>query len=808
MSYKTTLMHVRFPQILFALTLLFSVDGFCQKKTLQTKSISENISIDGKINEQIWNSAPVATDFIMFEPDNGKPISPEKKSDVRVLHNNDAIYVAAILYDNNPEAILREMTQRDNFGTADHFGVFINGFNDGQQDFRFFVSAAGVQMDALATEGNEDFTWDAIWDSEVSITEYGWVIEMKIPYAALRFSNEEKQTWGINFFREIKRDRQKYTWNIIDTKVGALMPQIGQLEGIENIKPPTRLFFIPYSSYYIENNENGTEHTFKAGMDIKYGINDSFTLDAILVPDFGQTKYDNVVLNLGPFEQQFNENRPFFTEGTDIFNKGDLLYTRRIGGVPSLYLSPENEFEEANNPATVNLINAVKVSGRTSGGLGIGVLNAVTEKMVGTIRNTETGDTKKVVVEPLANYNVIVFDQRFNQNSSVAFVNTNVTRNGEFRDANVSALVYDLNTKNNRFNLSGDFKYSYINEFGDADNLEGINSSISIGKKGGNWRYDIGGNYVSKEYDSNDLGLLYINNYHGIYTNTSYRILNPNKTFNTFRINLNNYVEFHNETGRIQQGQLNFDLASNTRKNDYIGASLYINPFETYDFYESRVAGRFVKIPKNFDAEIYISTNYNRKFAIDITPEVTVTEQKNRIYYGLTIAPRYRFSNKFLAQYSFLTNTQHADIGWVDFDGDDIIFAERDRKTLTNELSLKYSLNPKMTFNLAARHYWSYAENNQFLTLQNDGNLTPNSTFTENKNSNFSTWNFDLSYSWWFAPGSQISVLYRNNATDSRTEIDNRLGRNFKNLFENNLNNIFSISIRYFIDYNTIKNKF
>jgi len=801
-------MQSRYSQILIALTLIFSAKGFCQKKTLQTKSITETITIDGKINEQIWNSAPVATDFIMFEPDNGKPISPEKKSDVRVLYNNDAIYVAAILYDSDPRAILKEMTQRDNFGTADLFGVFINGFNDGQQDFQFYVSAAGVQMDCLATEGNEDYTWDAIWDSEVSITEYGWIVEMKIPYAALRFSNEEKQTWGINFFREIKRDRQKYTWNLIDMKVGAMLPQTGQLEGIENIKPPTRLFFIPYSSYYIENSENGTENTFKVGMDIKYGINDSFTLDAILVPDFGQTKYDNVVLNLGPFEQQFNENRPFFTEGTDIFNKGNLLYTRRIGGSPSLYLYPENEFEETSNPATVNLINAVKVSGRTSGGLGIGILNAVTEKTYGTVKNNENGEVKKVVVEPLANYSVVVFDQRFNQNSSVSFVNTNVTRNGEFRDANVSAFVYDLNTKNNRFNLSGDFKYSYINEYGDAENLEGINTSISIGKKGGIWRYNAGGNYVSKNYDSNDLGLLFINNYYGAYTNLSYRILNPNKTFNTFRINMNNYFEFHNETGRIQEGQINFDLSSSTKKNDFVGASVYLNPFETYDFYEARSNGRFVNIPRHVYSEVYISTNYNRKFALDITPEITVTENKKRISYGLSFSPRYRFSNKVLAQYSLFIHSQRADIGWVAFDGDDIILAERDRKTLTNELALKYSLNPKMTFNLAARHYWSYAENNQFLTLQNDGSFTPNSTFAENKNSNFSTWNFDLSYSWWFAPGSQISVLYRNNATDSRTEIDNRLGRNFKNLFENNLNNIFSVSIRYFIDYNSIKNKF
>ncbi len=797
-----------FSLIFLFFTIISTLTMYGQRKSLEAKSISENISIDGKLNEAIWNTAPIATDFLMLEPDNGRPISPDKKTDVRIVYNNDAIYVAAILYDNEPEKILKEMTQRDNFGTADHFGIFINGFNDGQQDFRFFVSASGVQMDCLATEDGEDYSWDAIWDSEVSVTEFGWVVEMKIPYAALRFSNAEKQTWGLNFYREIKRDRQKYTWNLIDMKIGAALPQTGQLEGIENIKPPTRLFFIPYSSFYVENNKEGTENKFKAGMDIKYGINDSFTLDAILVPDFGQTKYDNVVLNLGPFEQQFNENRPFFTEGTDLFNKGDLLYSRRIGGRPSTYLSSSDENIVASNPSTVNLINAVKISGRTSSGLGIGVLNAVTEKTYGNLRNTQTNETKEVVVEPLTNYNILVLDQRFNQNSSVALVNTNVTRNGEFRDANVSALVYDLNTKNNKFNLSGDFKYSYINEYGDNDNLNGINTSIQIGKKGGKWRYNTGASYVSKEYDANDLGITFINNFHSAYVNLGYRILNPNSVFNTFKINTNYYAEFQNTTGRLQKGEINIDFTSTSIKNDYYSIAVYISPLETYDFYEARVNERFVNLPEKVYSSFYFSSNYNREFALDINPYFTITSEDDRTSYGLKIAPRYRFNNKLLMNYMIEVFNQNSDRGWVAFDGDDIIFAERDRRTLINELGLKYSMNPKMTLNLAARHYWSYAENNQYLTLQNDGTLTSNSTFTVNKNSNFSTWNFDLSYSWWFAPGSQISVLYRNNATDSRTEIDRRLGNNFKNLFNNNLNNILSISIRYFIDYNSIKNKF
>src|SRR5690606_13597804 len=109
-------------------------------------------SVDGNLSESLWQSAPIATDFIMFEPDNGKLLSNDKRTEVRVLYDNNAIYVGAILYDNEPNKILKEITDRDDFGTSEHFGIYINGYNDGQQDFRFFVSAAGVQMDCLATE--------------------------------------------------------------------------------------------------------------------------------------------------------------------------------------------------------------------------------------------------------------------------------------------------------------------------------------------------------------------------------------------------------------------------------------------------------------------------------------------------------------------------------------------------------------------------------------------------------------------------------------------------------------------------------
>lgn len=794
---------------IYAIILIFFVflnfNSYAQKKSIRAKSITENIIVDGKINESIWKSVDIATDFVMFEPDNGRPISQDKKTEVKILYDNDAIYIAALLYDNEPDKIQKEITNRDVFGVSDTFSVSINGFNDGQQDFRFFVSAAGVQMDCLATEDLEDFSWDAIWDSEITLTDFGWVVEMKIPYAALRFSKTEKQTWGLNFMREIKRDVQKYTWNRVDTKIGAVIPQAGILEGIENINTPTRLFFIPYSSLYYQKNDIGSGTTIKAGLDIKYGINDSFTLDAILVPDFGQTKFDNAILNLEPFEQQLEENRPFFTEGTDLFNKGGLFYSRRIGGIPSTEPETTPTEEITNYPSSVDLLNAVKISGRTEKGLGIGFLNAVTEKTYATIWDNETETSRKAVVEPLTNYNVLVFDQRFNQNSSVSFVNTNTTRNGSFRDANVSALLFDLNTKENNYNLYGDFKYSQINTLED---YSGYKTSLNFEKTSGRYRYLFSGKYISENYDINDLGIIFYTNYHSALANASYRILNPSSFFNTFKVEQELNMEVQNTTGKTQEAWYKTVIKATSLSNHYFEFALVVNPLETFDFYEPLEYGKYVFIPKRIASYFGFESNRNHAFTFDTTPFFTKFNQEGRITYGIYASPKYRFSDKFSLAYAFDYTREKNDIGRIDFNETGIIFTERNREIVQNNFTGKYALNNKMTINLTARYYWSYADNAKFFTLQDSGYLTPNNDYSVNKNRNFNSWNFDLSYSWWFAPGSEISFLYRNYAEERTNVVEKNLSTNLKNVFNNNLTNILSVSVRYFIDYNVVKNKF
>jgi Domain of unknown function (DUF5916)/Carbohydrate family 9 binding domain-like len=781
------------------------------RKKMTTKRISENIKIDGEFSESAWQNVLPAKDFVMFNQDNGKPEPNNQKTEVKVLYDNDAIYIGAKLYDSEPSKIMKEIAERDDFGTADFFGVFLNGFNDGQQEFCFFVTAANSQADCIRLARNEDFSWDAIWLSQIKIVNDGWQVEMKIPYAALRFAKQDVQTWGINFFREIRRDRANFTWNRLNNAIGTVPQQAGILEGIENIQTPTRLFLIPYSSFYL-NSAPDTKAlgTIRGGLDLKYGINDAFTLDAVLVPDFGQTKFDNVVLNLGPFEQVFNENRPFFTEGTDLFNKGDIFYSRRIGAAPrnNITLSDTETFD--NFPQATNLINAIKVSGRTSGGLGIGVINALTENTVVSIKDNRTlEEVRRVLVAPLTTYNMLVADQRFNDNSSITYATTNVIREGDFRDAHVSALVYDITSKNNKYQFEGNIKYSFVNQTKDAENKKGINTEAYFNEITGKWRYGFGGELMTENYDPTDLGINFITNFYALRGRVNYQILQSTKKFNSFRLNINTNAEFNKTTNKIQDHDFNIGLNMLNKKNHAFGFGSYSSWFKTYDYYDPRVAGRFVINPIDYGIYGYISTNYNNKFAFDINPTIGASGYDGMWNYDVSVSPRYRFNDRFnlILRTSFSKDVN--DFGWVDQDNNgQLVYGIRDNSTVEFNLEGKYSINANMNFNLNLRQYWSASENKSYARLLDNGTLEAYN-YAGNRNNNLNIFNFDLNYSWWFAPGSQMNILYRSNAFLGANEIDKRILNNLSsNLQEDFLTHSFSISVRYFVDYNQAKNVF
>jgi hypothetical protein len=408
----------------------------------------------------------------------------------------------------------------------------------------------------------------------------------------------------------------------------------------------------------------------------------------------------------------------------------------------------------------------------------------------------------------------LVFDQRFHKNSSATFINTNVTREGSFRDANVSALVWDLNTTKNTYSLFGNFEYSHVNDI--ESKKDGINTTLNFAETSGQYRYNFGGNLITKDFDCNDLGIISQTNYYSFNGYTSYRILSPTKYFNSFNTNINAYTQFQKETGKVQSDEINFNVNTTNKKNHYIGFGVSYRPLENYNYYEPRTEGRYSIDPTRFSSWFQLSSNYNYKFAIDFNPSIALLNEHKRTSYGIYLSPRYRFNDRFALNYEFDFSRLNNNKGFVDSSSDNealppntIIYANRNVVTYTNNINGKYSLNSKMNFDLSARYYWSYTENKEFYTLEDNGRLAPYAGYTDNKNQNLITWNLDLSYNWWFAPGSQLVILYRSNAAKYDNLINKDFGNNYTSLLNNeDLSHVLSISLKYFIDYNQVKNIF
>ena len=806
-------MNIRLKILLISLFSFSSILAQETKKTLQILRTENPPKIDGVLDDDVWKNAMEAKDFTQFRPTMGLAERPGQETVVKMSYDDSGIYIAAYLHD-DPKNITKQMTNRDNFGENDFFLVIFNPNNDAQNDTELGVFPTGTQADAISSQGyGEDFGWNAVWESATKIVEDGWIVEMKIPYAVLRFANQEKPTWGLQFHRRFRSTSEQYTWNPVDITKGNIGLYHGQLVGLENIKPPTRLSLYPFASSLINSYDGKTTDDYSLGLDLKYGISENFTLDATLIPDFSQAGFDDVKLNLGPFEQQFSEQRQFFKEGVDLFTKGDLFYSRRVGNAPTGNVTLNENEVLSKYPENVKTLNAVKVSGRTKGGLGIGFFNAITEKTEATIKNTATGDTRNEVVEPLANYNIFVLDQQFNKNSSVTLINTNVTRDGHFRDANVTGALFDVTNKSNKYNAKGGFKMSTLNLEDGTRN--GFSSELSLGKVSGNYRYSIGHSLADKKYDINDLGILFRNNYNNFSTDFSYRIFEPTK--NLINFNIGAYFNYNRlfEPGTYTGKNTGFEINGTTKKLHDFGMNVNYEIGKQYDYFEPRTEGRYFVYKNAFNSNAYISSNYNKVFALDASLEVSTQFDSNRntFYYSFGLSPRIRFSDKFVIQYSFRYDALKGDRGFVNKLGEDIIFGQRNQRTIVNKLSGSYNFNPFHSLALTFRNYWAVVTyDTDLYTLQTNGTLTQDAGYTtadvDNPNVNFNTWNLDLSYSWQFAPGSLLSALYRNSLFSSDNFSQQTYFNSVKTLFDQPIQHTFSLRLVYYIDYNNIKKVF
>lgn len=805
-----------FCSYLLILCCLINLNSKAQNPTPKQyliQKINADAEIDGVLNDKVWKDLPIATGFFQFEPGFNIPATKDRKTEVKLFYNDKGIYLSAKLFD-DPEKVMKQITQRDDFGQADFFRLVINPNNDSQNDTEFIVFSSGTQADALSSPSlGRDFGWNAVWESNVKYTQDGWQLEMMIPYRSLRFPKTEIQTWGIQFRRNFRRERSEYAWNPINPTQGYSGIYHGELVGIKNLKPPLRLNLFPFTTAIGSLEGGNTQTDFKLGMDLKYGITDNITLDATLIPDFSQAGFDDVVLNIGPFEQTFEEQRQFFKEGVELFSKGDLFFSRRVGNAPIGNVELEPDEIEIDRPDKVNLINAAKVSGRLKNGLGIGVFNAITEKTQTRILDTINQQTRETTIEPLTNYNIVVLDKQFNRNSSVTFINTNTTRRGDFRDANVTGALFDLQTKANTYRLEGEAKMSHLNLIDSTQT--GFSSRLELGKVFGNYQYSIRHTYADDKYDINDLGLIFRNNYNNLRARISYEIFEPTEKFQNFRLRF--FTNYRRLAQPSKFTELSFytDLFATNLNLDTFGVDLQIKPGKEFDYFEPRIEGRFF-ITENFvRLGGFFSSNYNRPFAFDIRLRANTFLESGResFAYEFSISPRMRFNDYFFMVYEFNYDNRGNDRGFSSFLDNEPIFGERDRSIIENSISANYNFDSFSGLSLRFRHYWDTVLYDDFMyNLKPNGRISknfelPKTSLDASPDVNFSTWNVDLNYIWQFAPGSFLTILYRQQLFQNNEAASLNFSNSLDNLFNQNFQHTLSLRLQYFIDVNTVKDK-
>ncbi len=806
--------------LLISTTYLFA-EGRNSYTTIKT---DEAIKIDGKLDEAVWKDASIASNFIQTIP------TPEAnssyKSEVKIVYTNSAIYVAAKLYEPK-EIISKQLTARDATRNvnADIFSVYLDTYDDHQNGYAFRVSSAGVQQDERLSGGSEygDVSWDAIWLSKIQINEDGWTIEMEIPFSALRFAPKKEMAWGINFLRLVRKTNENSYWNKINVQQQGFLAQTGTLNGLKIDKAPVRLFLYPYLStgYFMQEEAGGNKAQWlrSGGLDLKYGLSESFTLDMTLIPDFSQVVSDNIVRNLNPFEQQLTENRPFFTEGTELFNKGDLFYSRRIGRMPRYYYDVKYGFADTSqytiekNPNVTRLYNAFKISGRTKQNIGIGIFNAVGSEVHAKVKVKSSGEVKKITTEPLTNYNIVVVDKALKGQSSISFTNTNVIREGTARDANVNALMLNKFNKKESYMINAFAKTSLVtSKIGD----EKMGSSLGLGLSKVAGKITFNSNIIrqSKYFDKSDMGLQYDFNSTTQSTTLNYNVNKPKwKRLQLYRINTSHTFSANTVPFDFKYYQANFSYFILFKNFWDVTYNTETKPIAPIDYYQ---LGSFGKVLKTFPYlfnSIDGSSDSRKKIFWAFNFGYGISNAKHTDYVYLNQTLRYRFSPKLEMSIQGEVTRDNGNIGYAFYDDvlNEPVAGQRNLREYNGEISLKYNVNPNMNFTARFRHYNSFITYTYFHLVDASGEWR-NTTLSNisGYNENYNLQNVDVFYNWMFKPGSRIVVSYKQWLNDSYL-----LNDKSTNSYFNNVRQIiksphaFELAVRfiYFLDYNSLRKK-
>ena len=348
------------------------------------------ITVDGLLDEPAWRSAPIADGFIQSEPRTGEPAS--ERTEVRVLFDADRLYIGAYLHDRTPGGIVVNDIRKDfNPDQQDDFEVILDTFHDHRNGYVFLTNLAGARADQqVANEGREiNTSWDGVWTVKTRRVDDGWVVEMAIPFRTLRFDFSRAENWGINFSRHIRRRNEVSYWAPVPRSYSlARVSLAGELTGISHAGAARDLRVKPYvaTRSVREIGSAQASSSGAAGVDVKYGVTPSLTLDVTVNPDFAQAEADEQQVNLTQFSQFFPEKREFFLENSGIFYVGDAARNNRVSLAPTpdedMLLFFSRRIGLAPDGRSVPIPGGVRLTGRALGAT-MGALSMRTQAIAG-----------------------------------------------------------------------------------------------------------------------------------------------------------------------------------------------------------------------------------------------------------------------------------------------------------------------------------------------------------------------------------------------------------------------------------------
>lgn len=771
--------------------------------------------IDGSLDEECWKNAFVVKNFKQYDPGHGE--SAHQKTEVRIIYDDNAIYIGAKMYDSSPDSILTQLGDRDQGGlNADLFGIKFDTYNNQRDAYAFEVTASGVQKDYRLA----DWTYSSVWDSEVQINGQGWNVEIRIPFSSIRFPNKEVQEWGLQVYRQVRRHRSWSQWALEDKEANNKLEYWGKLSDIKNIEAPLNISLTPYLSvagehYPQESYSSNYSSSFSGGMDLQVGLNESYTLDMTLLPDFSQVKSDNPVKNLSAFETVYAEQRPFFRESMDLFRKGGLFYSRRIGKTPSGFYSVDDDLDSTRtvvkNPSQAELVNAFKISGRNANGTAVGVLNAVTKNTYAVIED-ENGEKEEVLTEPAANYNIAVVDQTLKNNSSLYIVNTNLIRTGKKDNANVTAAGISLKDKSQTWRLSGysslsqRFLYQSDSAERNYDTDFGAKYNLSLNKIKGKVKFGMWSTIIDDNYNINDMGQISRNNFENYGTSISFNQYEPIWIFKSFNTWFNVNTRLQHETKKNENMVMQYGINMTLNNYFYLWYRFNVSPLDRYDYYDPRSDGYYIVRPGYMNTSLGFSSDFRKPVAFDGHLSADFDEwnyQKQTFVFRPIIRLSNRFSFNYKIRYQMASNSK----GYIDNIDNTIYYGNRDLSTFENSFSSKYLFSNNLSFSIWMRQYWYQGEYDKFYVLNEEGAIAEQNDFDGDYDFNFNAINVDLSINWEFAPGSNLNLVWKNSLVDDSDEIAKNLLDNLQTLQDTPQRNTLSIKVLYYIDYQTVKNQ-